>query len=164
MGKITDEMRKEKRDEIAWRNKIRLFEESHACINVRYLLFGDGRMPEDNPPWFSEFLIIVVLCIRTAYVNAYGFDNLTSQLYFELCQRLHGLPSVKDPKEFEEQKKKLNKLLDHIPGEFAEYTAVSGIVQSGSGKGISLEEFQGLLNYLGSVTFDVDSVHALSKI
>jgi len=105
-------------------------------------------------------LAIIVLCVRTAYVNAYGIDNLTSKLYFDLCQRLHGLDSIQDPTYFEEQKNKLDKLLEHIPGEFPEYMALQGLVKTGSGEELTPEEFQGIIDYLLGPTFDIDGAKA----
>lgn len=160
---LDKEKKEEKKDQIAWRNHIRLFEENEASINLRYMLFGDRRQPEDNPPWYAEFLNIVVMCLRTAYVKAYGYDNLTTQLYFELSKRLSGISHVKDPNDFQENKEKLDKLLEHLPGEFSEYEAISGLVTTGTGKPLTIEEFKGLLDYLNSEQCFKDDIEALSE-
>ena len=103
------------------------------------------------------------MCLRTAYVNAYGYDNLTAQLYFELSKILTEISHVKDPNDFEENKEKLDKLLEHLPGEFPEYEAFSGLVNTGTGKPLTIEEFKGLLDYLNSEQCHEDSINALSE-
>ena len=160
---LDKEKKEEKKKQIAWRNAIRLFEENQASINLRYMLFGDRRKPEDNPPWYAEFLNIVVLCLRTAYVNAYGYDNLTTQLYFELSKRLSGISRIENPDDFKKNKEKLDKLLEHLPGEFPEYEAISGLVNTGTGRPLTIEEFNGLLDYLNSEQCERDSIDALSE-
>ncbi|MEW6042927.1 MAG: hypothetical protein AB1608_01545 [Thermoproteota archaeon] len=150
---IEEEKKKEKREKLYWREKIRRFEESKANLDLKYLLFETVDI-EKIQPWFAEILKIVLLCVRTAYANAYDWDNLTSRLYFELARKLRSLNKIVGPTEHEKQKAKMEAFLETLPGEFPEYEAVFGFVRTGSGERLSREEFEAIWSFIESDTFD----------
>ena len=162
MDQIKKEHKEELYNKIYWQNKISQFENSKANKVLKYLLL-EGNRTNGIKPWFAEVIQIVLLCVRTAYANAYGLDNLTSKMYYKLTEQLTTLSDIKNPDEFIKQEEKLKKFLNHLPGEFPEYEAWGGLVKTASGEDLSIKEFEVIWKFVESDTFDIFSVDNLME-
>lgn len=159
---ISDDQRKEKRDSLYWRGKIKNFEESKVNSGLTYLIFSGGGI-EKIQPWYGEVLKMILFACSYAYREAYGWDNLTAKLYENLALELPKIEEITEPNEMSEQQEKLKEFVQFLPGEFQEAYVVNGVFRTADDEVIKQNDFEVLWTFMESEVFGKFTIKYISE-